>query len=88
MKNADKPINPCMMQQVGDNYYRASKGNDPKEWNIATEGLTKREYFATKAMQAYAGREYTGQSGMSHEMIASWSVEMADTLLSALANER
>ena len=50
-------------------------------------GLTKREYFAAKAMQGYAGGKYTGQSGMPHEVIASWSVGMADALLSALANE-
>jgi hypothetical protein len=54
----------------------------------AWSGITKREYFAAKAMQAYAGGEHTGQSGMPHEMIADWSVKMADALLSALANER
>ena len=52
MKNADKPINPVMMQQVGENEFRASKPSDPKEWNIPTEGLTKREYFAGLAMQS------------------------------------
>lgn len=44
-------------------------------------GITKREYMATKAMQGYCGGEYTGQSGMPHENIAKWAVEMADALL-------
>jgi len=53
----------------------------------AWSGITKREYFAAKAMQAYASGEYTAQSGMPHENIAEWSVKMADALLEALANE-
>jgi hypothetical protein len=51
------------------------------------EGLSKREYFAAKAMQSYAAGEYIGESGMRHEKIASWSVQMADALLSALENK-
>ena len=45
------------------------------------KSLTKREYFAAKAMEAYAGGEFTGQSGMGHERIAEWSVRMADALI-------
>lgn len=51
-------------------------------------GLTKREYFAAKAMQGYCGGEYTGQSGMPVESIAKWAVEMSDALLSALAEKK
>jgi len=48
------------------------------------DGLTKREYFAGLAMQSYASGEFTGQSGMPHEVIAEWSVKMADALLKQL----
>lgn len=51
------------------------------------EGLTKREYFAGLAMQGYCGGEYTGQSGMSFEQIAIWSVGMADALLKQLEKQ-
>ena len=51
-------------------------------------GLTKREYFAVLAMQGYCGGEFTGQSGMSPESIAKWSVEMADALLTELNKEQ
>ena len=54
---------------------------------IEQEGLTKREYFAAKAMQGYAGGEFTGQSGMPCEQIAEWSVRMADALVYELAKK-
>lgn len=47
-------------------------------------GLTKREYFAAMAMQGYCGGEYIGQSGVPHDAIAKWSIEMADELLKQL----
>lgn len=47
-------------------------------------GLTKREYFAAKAMQGYCGGEYIGQSGLPQEIIAQWCVVMADALIKAL----
>lgn len=84
MKNANKPISPCMMQKVGDDDYRASKNNDPKEWNVATEGLTKREYFAAKALQGLCA----GRTEYENPMVdANKAVELADLLLVALANE-
>lgn len=43
-----------------------------------------RMHFASLAMQGYCGGEYTGQSGMPVEMIAKWSVEMAEALLKEL----
>jgi len=48
---------------------------------VANEGMTLRDYFAAKALQAYGGGEYTGQSGMPHEKIAEWSYGMADAML-------
>lgn len=47
-------------------------------------GLSKREYFAAKAMQGYVS-EMT--DGISHEALAIWSVKMADALINALNNK-
>lgn len=76
MKNADKPIHPCMMQKVGDNEYRASKLNDPKEFNVPMEGLTKREYFMAKILQGLLA------AGMDVEY--DHVVRIADNSLEAL----
>ena len=60
----------------------------PKEGSWEQElGMTKREYYAAKAMQGYAGGEFTGQSGMPCEQIAEWSVRMADALVCELAKK-
>lgn len=59
MKNADKPISPCLMQKIGDTEYRANKYSDPKEFIVPCEGLTKREYFAAMAMQGLSDRIFT-----------------------------
>ena len=57
MNNADKPIYPTLMQQVGDNEFEPTNLH-PKsqhrfvpEYSIMTGGLTKREYFSVLAMQ-------------------------------------
>ena len=47
-------------------------------------GLTKREQFAMAAMQAYAGADYVGNTGVPHEEIAKWAVNQADALINAL----
>ena len=84
MENSEQPITPYMMQQVGETSFRANKPNDPKEYNVPMVGLTKREYFAGLAMQSYFGGEFTGQSGMSHKVIAETCILMADELLKQL----
>ena len=86
MNNGKQPITPTMYTKVNDgpDDYHPLKDGQKTGWEIKFGGLTKREYFAAKAMQAYAGGEYTGQNGMPHEMIAEWSVKMADALLEAL----
>ena len=83
MKNADKPINPVMMQQVGENEFRASKPSDPKEWNIPTEGLTKREYFAGLAMQGLLA----SNSGQTSKYLVKKAIESTDELLKQLENK-
>lgn len=74
MENGKQPINPIPNAVSYDNENK----------KFVNAGLTKREYFAAKAMQGYCGGEYTGQSGMPHEQIAAWSVNMADALLKQL----
>ena len=92
MKNADKPINPVMMQQVGENKFRASKPSDPKEWNIPTEGLTKREYFAGLAMQglisSFTEKASYGGWGTEMEATIKCAIDYADELLKQLENEQ
>lgn len=82
MKNSDKPINPCLMQQVGENEFRASRENDPKEWRIPTEGLTKREYFAGLMLQGILASGF--QTTMEKNVEAA--IEHTDELLKQLEN--
>ncbi|QNS40208.1 hypothetical protein H0S70_07285 [Chryseobacterium manosquense] len=88
MNNADKPINPCLMQQVGDNEFRANKPNDPKEWNVPTAGLTKREYFAGIAMQgllaSFTEKASNGMWGTEVKETVKSAVDYADELLKQL----
>jgi len=46
-------------------------------------GLTKREYFAGLAMQGICVEKYVKRDD-DREVIAKWSVEMADALLAEL----
>lgn len=48
-------------------------------------GLTRREYFAAKAMQAFINHEYYGNKG--DEITAQLSVDMADALIKELNKE-
>ncbi len=69
MEDSKKPENPSAFPSPdGDSYWGA-------------KGMTLRDYFAAKAMQAYGGGEHTGQAGMPHELIAEWSYNMADSML-------
>lgn len=85
MKNADKPISPCLMQQVGDSSFRAHKQGDPTQYNIPTEGLTKREYFAAMAMQGLcSAHNAEGEWSTGPKNTAIFAVEYADALLAEL----
>lgn len=53
------------------------------------QGLTKREYFASMAMQALLSSEGKGfYSSMELEQISTMSVNAADALLNALVYHR
>lgn len=62
-----------------------------KECFFATEGLTKREYFACAAMQGILSGTYqTGERGPSDEAlrwVAENSITFADALIAALKKE-
>lgn len=51
----------------------------PRETTISTqEGMTLRDYFAAKAMQAYIG---VGDGPLTKEIITKNAFEMADVML-------
>ena len=57
-----------------------------KEWgNYGTYGLTKREYFAAKAMQGFIST-YRGGTITDSAVIARRAVAIADALISELSN--
>jgi len=44
MKTKDQPINPCVIQQVGEDIFRLRKESDPNSSQLPQMGLTKREH--------------------------------------------
>ncbi len=85
MKNADQPITPCIMQKTGNDTYRLSKGeDDAKEWRVPMSGLTKREYFAAKAMQGMCSVPNTG---LSLDGLVKKSIELANEILTQLEKQ-
>ena len=91
MKNADKPIYPTLMQQVGDNEFEPTNLH-PKsqhrfvpEYSIMTGGLTKREYFAGLAMQGFcSNQEFLKNLNGDPNLTAQACIEIADELLKQL----
>lgn len=47
-------------------------------------GLSKREYFAAKAMQGLLSCDYVGNVGKSGEEVANMAIEYADALINEL----
>lgn len=90
MKNSEQPITPCMMQQVGEETFRANKHNDPKEYNIPMIGLTKREYMASQALSGllsiYENNEQNPivPNEDNVKYMAKLAVKAADALLEEL----
>lgn len=80
MKNSEQPITPCIMQQVADNEYRLHKEGDAREHRIPMIGLTKREYFAAKAM----GSLLIKFPEKSSEWISREALSIVDELLKQL----
>ena len=98
MKNADKPIYPTLMQQVGDNEFEPTNLH-PKsqhrfvpEYSIMTGGLTKREYFAGLAMQglisSFTEKASYGGWGTEIEETIKCAIDYAEELLKQLENSK
>lgn len=51
--NPDFPASPCLMQQIGEDSYRANKPSDPKEWNVPNGGIPIKLHIATQLMQGF-----------------------------------
>ncbi len=92
MNNSEQPINPIVNANGYPSFERAIE-NEP----TSLIGLTKREYFAAKAMQGLMTKDYVklhidiaggGESGYTNiPMIADMSVQIADALLAELAKK-
>jgi hypothetical protein len=79
MKNADKAAMPQL---------HTIDGNWVKEPIEEYAGLTKREYFAAKAMQGIMANNRAKPTKQEHfDNIAEDAVRSADALIRALANE-
>jgi hypothetical protein len=86
MENSKQPIYPCIMQQVGDNDYRLHRDSDAREHRIPMMGLTKREHFASIAMQGLlAGHAIDEKFSSGVDTVAKFAIEYADELLKQLA---
>jgi hypothetical protein len=72
MDNKNQPAFPVLeLKQLGDKMLL----------DCATMGLTKREYFAAKAMQGLMATDYVG----TYEMFAERAVNMSDALIAELS---
>lgn len=74
-------ISPVILSQTGDKTARIATPQDlqNKEYLMDQFGLTKREYFAAKAMQGILSDPQSNERKM--EDIARYSVKCADLLI-------
>jgi hypothetical protein len=94
MNNGKQPINPSMWTKYreGSDDYKPLKDGQKTGWETKFGGLTKREYFAGKALQGLLSL-YDSDGGnivpTSENVVymAKLAVTAADALLSELSNE-
>jgi len=95
MDNSKQPINPSTWTRFGegDNDYQPSKDGENTGYEVKFGGLTKREYFASMAMQGLASNPDWGKTITPDDWddykkrLVTGAVELADDLLSELANK-
>jgi hypothetical protein len=95
MNNSKQPITPSMWTKCGegDNDYKPLKDNQKTGHEVKFGGLNKREYFAGLAMQGILANEKANVvlsrvSGMPDvDLVAQFSLQYADALLSKLSKE-
>lgn len=90
MKTKNKPAFPV---EVSINDNGDLKGSQTSNFSGFEMGLTKREYFASKAMQGLLSnpewmKEYKGEKYLTQsDIVADIAIKTADNLLSKLSNE-
>lgn len=90
MKTNNKPAFPVEVSMDGNGNLRGSQTSNFSGYEM---GLTKREYFASKAMQGLLSnpewmKEYKGEKYlMQSDVLADIAIKTADNLLSRLSNE-
>ena len=94
MENSKQPINPSMWTRCGEgeNDYRPLKDGHKTGHEVKFGGLTKREYFAGKALQGLLSLyDSDGDNIVPNNenlvYMAKLAVTAADALLSELSNE-
>ena len=85
MKNSKQPINPQMYTRFGDaeDDYKPLNDGQKTGWEVKFGGLTKREYFAAKAMQGMLSNSQIIDTD-NWDWIAENAVKQADLLLKQL----
>ena len=79
MKNSEQPANPSFIID-----YNESQMQMRTVFQGEHLGLTKREYFAAKAMQGLLANTHVGGNGNRECDVAKWAVSHADALLAEL----
>jgi hypothetical protein len=82
MENGKKPITPGRFYKRGEEYIPVI-GDERFYDEMRSSGLTKREYFAAKAMQGFLASD----RDWSCDECVEYSVRYADVLLKELAKE-
>lgn len=94
MENGKQPITPQMYTRVADgiNGYAPLKDGQKTGYEIKFGGLTKREYFAAKALQGLMVQSIPGSHNSNadnwNKERAKFAVDMADALLEALEEKK
>ena len=85
MNNGKQPVTPTMYTKVGDGEddYQPLKDGQKTGWERKFGGLTKREYFAAKAMQALVADHH-----LTYEQVAEMAVRMSDAILLELEKQK
>lgn len=67
-------------------YALPHENDEAKNYNYIKHGMTLRDYFAAKAMQAWIERAPFDQPPPPDEIFAKWAYNTADAMLKARAN--
>ena len=97
MENGDKPITSVLLRQIGKDKFRIASEKDSREGQFLSSelGLTKREYFASQAMNSLASNEEWAKTMKIADdwdeyikRLTEGAVDMADALLTNLEKSK